>query len=74
MEKYVETTHYSEDGYIVNWPYGFFDEDEEDLDLDFDEDAEEAQEDFDFDAFFNEENPTINDAGFSAGFVPDDEM
>ena len=51
-----------------------FDEDEEDLDLDFDEDAEEAQEDFDFDAFFNEENPTINDAGFSAGFVPDDEM
>ena len=51
-----------------------FDEDEEDLDLDFDGDAQEAEEDFDFDAFFNEENPTINDAGFSAGFVPDDEM
>lgn len=30
LDKYVETTHYSEDGYIVNWPYGFFDEDEED--------------------------------------------
>ena len=30
LEKYVETTHFSEDGYIVNWPYGFFDEDEED--------------------------------------------
>ena len=51
-----------------------FDEDEEDPDLDFDEDAEEADETFDFDAFFNEENPTINDAGFSAGFVPDDDM
>ncbi len=52
-----------------------FDEDEEEPDLDFDEDAEEEpEEDFDFDAFFNEENPTINDAGFSAGFVPDDEM
>lgn len=30
LDKYVETTHFSEDGYIVNWPYGFFDEDEED--------------------------------------------
>lgn len=31
MENYVECTHYSEDGYIVNWPYGFFDE-EDDVD------------------------------------------
>lgn len=28
LEKYVETTHYSEDGYIINWPYGFFDEED----------------------------------------------
>ena len=34
----------------------------------------EEEEDFDFNAFFDEANPTINDAGFSAGFVPDDEM
>ena len=46
-----------------------FDGDADDFD---DEDAEE--EDFDFNAFFDEANPTINDAGFSAGFVPDDEM
>lgn len=31
LENYVESTHYSEDGYIVNWSYGFFDE-EEDVD------------------------------------------
>lgn len=28
MENYVECTHYSEDGYIVDWPYGFFDEED----------------------------------------------
>ncbi len=32
-----------------------------------------AADDFDYDAFFNEINPTINDAGFSAGFVPDED-
>ncbi len=49
--------------------------DDEDADFDFDEDADgEEEEDFDFNAFFDEANPTINDAGFSAGFVPDDEM
>ena len=47
--------------------------DDEDADFDFDEDESE-EEDFDFNAFFDEANPTINDAGFSAGFVPDDEM
>ena len=35
---------------------------------------EEAVEDaFDMDAFFNEMNPTINDAGFGHGFVPDED-
>ncbi len=55
--------------------------DELDLDLDFDgdEDADfdpEASEDddaFDMGAFFDEMNPTINDAGFGKGFVPDED-
>lgn len=29
LDNYVECTHYSEDGYIVNWPYGFFEEDDD---------------------------------------------
>lgn len=29
LDNYVESTYYSEDGYIVNWPYGFFDEEED---------------------------------------------
>ena len=57
------------------------DEDDGDaLDLDFgdDSDEESAFEDedadaFDVDAFFNEMNPTINDAGFGNGFVPDED-
>ena len=53
-------------------------EDDEDMDLDFDfgdlESADDEDEDvFDVDAFFNEMNPTINDAGFSSGFVPDED-
>ncbi|MEE1321967.1 MAG: DNA-directed RNA polymerase subunit beta, partial [Acutalibacteraceae bacterium] len=56
-------------------------EDELDLDFDFsddDSDFESAQEEaiedaFDMDAFFNEMNPTINDAGFGHGFVPDED-
>ncbi|MBQ5904672.1 MAG: DNA-directed RNA polymerase subunit beta, partial [Clostridia bacterium] len=52
-------------------------DDEDDIDLDFDfgdlESADEEDEDTDFDAFFNEMNPTINDAGFSSGFVPDED-
>lgn len=27
LDKYVENTSYSSDGYIKNWPYGFFEED-----------------------------------------------
>ncbi|MBR3947798.1 MAG: DNA-directed RNA polymerase subunit beta [Clostridia bacterium] len=56
------------------------DGDEDDLDLDFDfddlesaEDDEDAEEEFDVNAFFNEMNPTINDAGFGSGFVPDED-
>ena len=61
------------------------DEDEDsidlDLDLDFDSDddfdgedeADEEDEGFDYGAFFNEMNPTINDAGFDVGFVPDED-
>ena len=43
-----------------------------DFDADFDESADE-EESFDYDAFFNEMNPTINDAGFGNGFVPDED-
>ncbi len=63
------------------------DEDSLDLDLDLDLDDEDSDEDFlaalageedeeadfDYGAFFNEMNPTINDAGFDAGFVPDED-
>ena len=64
------------------------DEDEDSLDLDLDLDDEDSDEDFfaalageddeeeadfDYGAFFNEMNPTINDAGFDAGFVPDED-
>ena len=49
------------------------DEDEDlDMDLDFDESADD-EEAFDYGAFFNEMNPTINDAGFGNGFVPDED-
>ncbi|MGN0448388.1 MAG: DNA-directed RNA polymerase subunit beta [Acutalibacteraceae bacterium] len=46
---------------------------DDDGDIDFDFDDEDEDEKFDVDAFFNEINPTINDAGFSHGFVPDSE-
>ena len=56
------------------------DGDEDDLDLDFGfddlesaDDDEDAEEEFDVNAFFNEMNPTINDAGFGSGFVPDED-
>ena len=54
--------------------------DDLDFDFDFDGDGEEGdsndedEEDdkpFDYNEFFNEINPTVNDAGFDAGFVPD---
>ena len=59
--------------------------DDDDLDLDFDldfgfgsedesDEMEESDEDaFDVTAFFNEMNPTVNDAGFGNGFVPDED-
>ena len=55
-----------------------YDEDALELDMDDDSDDESAFEDededaFDVDAFFNEMNPTINDAGFGNGFVPDED-
>ena len=34
---------------------------------------DEDEDAFDVDAFFNEMNPTINDAGFGNGFVPDED-
>ena len=51
------------------------DDEDEDADLDFDADFDESadEEAFDYDAFFNEMNPTINDAGFGNGFVPDED-
>ena len=53
------------------------DGEDDDLDLDFGfDDLESADDDEDadaFDAFFNEMNPTINDAGFNSGFVPDED-
>ena len=44
---------------------------DDEADGDFDESEEGS--DFNFDEFFNEINPTVNDAGYAAGFVPDDE-
>lgn len=32
MNNYVESTNYSEDGYIINWPYSFFEEEEDYVD------------------------------------------
>ena len=51
------------------------DDDELDLDdegeEDDEDDGDEEDEPFDYDKFFNEINPTVNDAGFGSGFVPD---
>ncbi len=51
--------------------------DDEDSDegflADMAEDEEDEEEDFDYGAFFNEMNPTINDAGYDSGFVPDED-
>ena len=52
------------------------DEDELDLDFGFGDDSDEFESDepeFDMGAFFDEMNPTINDAGFGQGFVPDED-
>ena len=44
------------------------DEDDDELDLDSFDDEEEP---FDFSEDFNQNNPTVNDIDFSAGYVPD---
>ena len=56
------------------------DDGDDELDLDFGDDSDdesafesEDEDAFDVDAFFNELNPTINDAGFGNGFVPDED-
>ena len=49
------------------------DEDEDDIDIDMNLDVSDEEDAFDYDAFFNEMNPTINDAGFGNGFVPDED-
>ena len=63
-----------EDEDSIDLDLNLSDDDDEDLDIDmdFDESADE-EEAFDYDAFFNEMNPTINDAGFGNGFVPDED-
>ena len=69
-----EEHHDDEDDDSIDLDLDLGDDDDEDLDmdLDFDESADE-EEAFDYDAFFNEMNPTINDAGFGNGFVPDED-
>ncbi len=69
-----EEHHDDEDEDSIDLDLNLSDDEDEDLDLDmdFDESADE-EEAFDYDAFFNEMNPTINDAGFGNGFVPDED-
>ena len=38
-----------------------------------DDDEDEEEKPFDYNEFFNEINPTVNDAGYDSGFVPDSE-
>ncbi len=54
------------DGDGLDLDFGFGDDDES-------ADEDEGEEEFDLNAFFNEMNPTINDAGFNSGFVPDED-
>ena len=61
-----------DDSIDLDLDLGEGDDEDLDMDLDFDESADE-EEAFDYDAFFNEMNPTINDAGFGNGFVPDED-
>ena len=52
----------------------FTEEDAEgDLDFDFDFDEAAEDDDDDFEKFFNELNPTVNDASYGAGFVDDEQ-
>ena len=69
----MEEEHHDDEDDSIDLDLDLSDDDEDlDLDMDFDESADE-EEAFDYDAFFNEMNPTINDAGFGNGFVPDED-
>ncbi len=61
-----------EDNGDLDFDFDFGDEDGESGDSD-DEDEEKDDKPFDYNEFFNEINPTVNDAGYDAGFVPDNE-
>ena len=52
-----------------------FDPDDEDgnCEEELDDDENEEEKPFDYNEFFNEINPTVNDAGYDSGFVPDSE-
>ena len=71
----MEEEHHDDDDDSIDLDLDLSDEDDEDMDLDLDMDFDESAEEeaFDYDAFFNEMNPTINDAGFGNGFVPDED-
>ena len=55
----------NEDGNL-DFDFDFGDDDE-----DRDEEDEKEKKPFDYNEFFNEINPTVNDAGYDSGFVPD---
>ena len=66
--------HDGEDDDSIDLDLDLGDDEDEDLDMDFDfDESADEEEAFDYDAFFNEMNPTINDAGFGNGFVPDED-
>ncbi len=72
----MEDEHHDDDDEdSIDLDLDLSDEDDEDMDLDLDMNFDESAEEevFDYDAFFNEMNPTINDAGFGNGFVPDED-
>ncbi len=71
----MEDEHHDDDDDSIDLDLDLSDDDD-DMDLDFEADFDESadeEESFDYDAFFNEMNPTINDAGFANGFVPDED-
>ena len=70
----MEDDHQDDEDDSIDLDLDLSDGDDEDLDMDLDFDESADEEDaFDYDAFFNEMNPTINDAGFGNGFVPDED-
>ncbi len=72
----MEDEHHDDEDDSIDLDLELSDDEDDDLDLDLDMDFDESADDeeaFDYDAFFNEMNPTINDAGFGNGFVPDED-